>query len=274
MRASVPHASVGAGEIGPVSLKIVVMNPKGGSGKTTIAINLAAFYAATGKPPALTDLDAQASSTRWLAKRTATVAPIHGVSPFNIPAKVTRSFAMRIPPNVERIIVDTPAALNKQQFAEVTGGADRILVPVLPSDIDIQAATRCIADLLLSGKVQRSDNRLAVVANRVKRNTVVFRSLMRFLEALKIPVVAVLRDSQNYIRSAESGLGLHEMKGARFRIDQAHWVSLIEWIEHGTVPPATTMWSDDQPAAETASDASEDIALHRVDVSRFIDRTS
>ena len=257
-----------------MTLKIVVMNPKGGSGKTTIAMNLAAFYAAHDKFPALMDLDAQASSTRWLAKRTAAVPPIHGVSPFNIPAKVTRTFAMRIPPGVQRIIVDTPAALNKREFAEVTGDADKILVPVLPSDIDIQAATRCIADLLLTGKVQRSDNRLAVVANRVKRNTLVFRSLMRFLEALRIPVVAVLRDSQNYIRAAETGLGLHEMKGARFRIDQANWESLIEWIERGTVPVATRLWTDDRPELEHTSEPTDDMALQRVDISRFIDKSS
>ena len=252
------------------------MNPKGGSGKTTIAMNLAAYYAVEGKTPALLDLDAQASSTRWLAKRTAAIPAIHGISPFNVPAKVTRAFAMRIPNDVQRIIVDTPAALSKQQFAEVTGDADRIIVPVLPSEIDIQAATRCIADLLLAGKVQRADNRLAVVANRVKRNTLIFKSLMRFLEALRIPVVAVLRDSQNYIRAAETGLGLHEMKGARFRIDQAHWVTLIDWIESGTVPAASGLWTDDRP--ETASsielEPSDAMALLRTDVSRFIDKIS
>ena len=161
---------------------------------------------------------------------------IHGVSPFNIPANVTRTFAMRIPPEVQRIVVDTPAAINKHQFIEFTRGADRVLIPVLPSDIDIQAVTRCIADLLLHAKIQRSENRIAVVANRVKRNTVMFRSLMRFLDSLKIPVVAVLPDSQHYIRAASTGIGLHEMNGARFRVDQAHWTSLIEWIEHGTRP--------------------------------------
>lgn len=252
------------------------MNPKGGSGKTTIAMNLAAYYAANDRVPALIDLDAQASSTRWLAKRTAAVGAIHGISPFNVPAKVTRAFAMRIPNDADRVIVDTPAALSKQQFAEVTGDADRIIVPVLPSEIDIQAATRCIADLLLAGKVQRADNRLAVVANRVKRNTLIFRSLMRFLEALRIPVVAVLRDSQNYIRAAESGLGLHEMTGARFRIDQAHWVSLIDWIEAGTVPAASGLWTNDHPetSANVELEPSDAMALLRTDVSRFIDKTN
>jgi len=248
------------------------MNPKGGSGKTTIAMNLAAYYAVHGKFPVLNDLDAQASSTRWIAKRSADQPRVYGISPFNVPVNVTRSFAMRIPPETRRIIVDTPAALSKQQFAEITGDADKILVPVLPSDIDIQAATRCIADLLLAGKVQRSDNRLAVVANRVKRNTLVFRSLMRFLQALKIPVVAVLRDSQNYIRAAETGLGLHEMSGARSRIDQAHWVSLIDWIETGAVPSPDALFQHDNSGTENSAEAVEDQTPSRTDISRFIDK--
>lgn len=238
-----------------MAVKIVVLNPKGGSGKTTIATNLAAFYAARGQFPALQDLDSQASSTRWLAKRTEDMARIHGVSPFNVPAKVTRTFAMRIPNEVERIVVDTPAAINKHQYIEFTRSADRILIPVLPSDIDIQAVTRSIADLLLHAKIQRTENRMAVIANRVKPNTVVFHSLMRFLDSLKIPVIAVLRDSQNYIRAAESGVGLHEMKGPRFRADQANWGSLIDWIEDGKVPAGEKPWTEAATAdAETADE--------------------
>jgi chromosome partitioning protein len=246
-----------------VAIKIVVLNPKGGSGKTTIATNLAAYYASRGQFPALQDLDAQASSTRWLAKRTEAMPRIHGVSPFNIPAHVTRTFAMRMPPEVERIVVDTPAAVSKQQFAEFTRGADRIVVPVLPSDIDIQAVTRCIADLLLHTKIQRSENRIAVVANRVKRNTVIFGSLMRFLDSLKIPVIAVLRDSQNYIRAAESGVGLHEMKGSRLRVDQTHWLTLIDWLEHGVIPPRDAPWKGTRNAeAAVDDDVTEPVATH------------
>jgi chromosome partitioning protein len=221
---------------------IVVLSPKGGSGKTTIAINLASWYAANGQFPVLKDLDTQCSSARWLAKRGEQLPRIHGVSPYNVPAKMTRAFAMRIPPEADRIVIDTPAALNKHQLAEYTRGAKRIIVPVLPSDIDIQAVARSIADLLLHGKIQRSDGRLAVVANRVKRNTVVFKSLMRFLESLKVPVVAVLRDSQNYVKAASSGLGLPEMTGARVRADQAQWAPLIDWVEHGTIPAQGDAW--------------------------------
>ncbi len=121
---------------------------------------------------------------------------------------VTRSFATRVPADTQMVIVDTPAALAKYDFVDMTRGADKILIPVLPSDIDIHAATRCIADLLLIAKIPRNENRLAIIANRVKRNTVVFRSLMRFLDSLDIPVASVLRDSQNYIRSIERGLGV------------------------------------------------------------------
>jgi chromosome partitioning protein len=243
-----------------VTLKTVVLNPKGGSGKTTIATNLAAYYAARGQPPALQDLDAQGSSTRWLAKRTERMPRIHGMSPFNVPANVTRTFAMRIPADVERLIVDTPAALNKLQLADFTRQADRIIVPVLPSDIDIQAVTRCIADLLLGAKIQRGDNRIAVVANRVKRNTTMFKSLMRFLDSLKIPIVAVLRDSQAYIKAAESGVGLHEMKGARLRVDQVHWAPLIEWLENGVVPVGETAWAafTKTKASKSAASADDD----------------
>ena len=94
----------------------------------------------------------------------------------------------------------------------MTKDADAIIVPVLPSDIDIHACSRCIADLLLIAKVRRDENRIGVIANRVKRNTLIYQSLMRFLETLRIPVIATLRDSQNYVRAAELGLGLYEMK--------------------------------------------------------------
>ena len=95
---------------------------------------------------------------------------------------------------------------------ELTRDADKVIVPVLPSDIDIHAASRCIADLLLVAKIKRAENRIGVIANRVRKNTLMFQSLMRFLEKLDIPVIATIRDSQNYVRAAEQGVGIHEMK--------------------------------------------------------------
>ena len=214
--------------------KIVILNPKGGSGKTTIATNLAAYYASNGQPPALMDYDSQGSSTRWLSKRSEDLAYVHGVATYENHAGMTRSFALRVPPEIERVVIDTPAAFPRHELVEFTRSADKIIIPVLPSDIDIHAATRTIADLLLNAKISRHEGRLAVVANRVKSNTIVFRSLMRFLDSLDIPVAAVLRDTQNYIRSAESGLGLHEMPHSQTAKDIAQWKRLINWLEDDT----------------------------------------
>jgi chromosome partitioning protein len=104
-------------------------------------------------------------------------------------------------------------------------------VPVLPSDIDIHACSKCIADLLLIAKVRRDENRIGVVANRVRRNTVIYQSLMRFLETLRIPVIATLRDSQNYVRAAEQSLGLHEMKRQVVEQDLADWEPMLAWLK-------------------------------------------
>ena len=131
---------------------------------------------------------------------------------------MTRAWQMRIPPDSEHVIVDTPAAVPAQDMPDMTKSADAIIVPVLPSDIDIHACSKCIADLLLIAKVRRDEYRIGVVANRVKRNTVIYQSLMRFLETLRIPVIATLRDSQNYVRAAEQGTGIHEMK--RYVVEQ------------------------------------------------------
>ncbi len=210
--------------------KIVLLNPKGGSGKTTIAINLASHYAVAGLQPTLMDMDAQGSTTRWLSKRAKGQPTIHGIVGFERNSRVTRSFATRLPPDSQRLIVDTPAALEPQRLPDITRNATAILVPVLPSDIDIHAAAKCISDLLLIAKIRREEQRIAVIANRVKKNTLIFKSLMRFLETLQIPVVATLRDSQNYIRAAESGIGLFELKPYLVRDDLEQWLPLVGWL--------------------------------------------
>jgi chromosome partitioning protein len=211
--------------------KIVVLNTKGGSGKTTVATNLAAYYAWRGSRVALMDLDPQGSSMRWLKVRPQDLPPIHPIAAYEKRLNVTRAFALSAPPGTERIIVDTPAALPALQLPETVRDASAIVVPVLPSEIDIHAASRCIADLLLVAKVHRSEKRLVIVANRARRYTKAYLSLMRFLQSLRIPVAAVLRDSQAYVRSAETGMGLHEMKGALLQEDLDSWKPLIDWLE-------------------------------------------
>ncbi len=217
--------------------KIIVLNPKGGSGKTTLATNLASHFAVLGLRPTLMDMDPQGSSMRWLKKRQSDQPVIHGVAGYERNPRVTRTFAMRIPRGCERVIVDTAAALDAQRLPETTRNSNAILVPVLPSDIDLHAAAKCISNLLLIAKIHRSEQRIGVVANRVKKNTVSFKSLMRFLETLRIPVVAVLRDSQSYIRSAECGQGLFEMKPNTVQEDLETWEPLLAWLaRRGELP--------------------------------------
>ena len=211
--------------------RIIILNPKGGSGKTTIASNLAACYAVAGHRPALMDLDPQGSSMRWLRKRPEDAAPIHGIAGFERTAAVTRSWQLRIPAECTAVIVDTPAALEANALPEITRGADAVLVPVMPSDIDIHATAKCIADLLLVAKIRRSDNRIGIVANRVRANTLVSQSLTRFLQSLDIPLVATLRDTQNYVRSAEAGVGIYEMPRWQVQQDLEQWAKLTAWLD-------------------------------------------
>src|SRR5690606_1214052 len=190
-------------------------------------------------------------SMRWLSKRTKDQIAIHGIAGYERNPRVTRSFAMRLPLDTERLIVDTAAALDPQRLPEITRNATAVLVPVLPSDIDIHAAAKCISDLLLIAKIRRDEQRIAVIANRVKKNTLVYRSLMRFLETLRIPVISTLRDSQNYIKAAEAGVGLFEMKPYLVREDLEQWQPIVNWLmqRRGVeVPPgspaltATSLW--------------------------------
>lgn len=231
--------------------KIVVLNAKGGSGKTTVATNLAAYYAWAGSRVALMDMDPQGSSMRWLRQRPAGLPAIHGIAAYEKRAGVTRSFALSAPPGTERLVVDTPAGLPALQFPDVVRDASAIVVPILPSEIDIHAAARCIADLLLVGRVHRSEQRLVIVANRARRNTKAYESLIRFLKSLRIPVAAVLRDSQAYVRTAEVGMGLHEMKGALLKEDLESWKPLVDWLERrasSVVPLEETTPAETLPA--------------------------
>ena len=217
--------------------KIIVLNTKGGCGKSTIATNLAAYYAVQGYQTSLMDYDPQGSSMRWLAKRDESRPLVNGIAAAERSNSVTRSWQLRVPMQTERLIVDTPAGLDPQRLTEVTRKAHAVIIPVMPSDIDIHAASRCIADLLLVAKLDRREDRIAVIANRAKRNTIVYKALTRFLESLEIPFVTSLRDSQNYINASSEGIGIHEMQGARLERDLKDWAALTEWLESRPTTP-------------------------------------
>src|SRR5215469_2993451 len=234
--------------------RIVVLNPKGGSGKTTIAINLASYLAAQGHTPVLMDFDPQGSSVRWVKKRKPEQPHVHVIAAFEKDSRTTRAFQLRVPDLATHVIIDTPAALEARQLPEMTRDADKILVPVLPSDIDIHTCSRCIRDLLLVGKVRREDDRIGVIANRVRRNTLTYQSLIRFLHTLGIPIVATIRDSQNYVRAAELGVGVHEMKSYVAHDDVEQWMPLINWLAR---PRGEQTPPGNAPQAPSTTEATE-----------------
>ncbi len=216
--------------------RVVVLNSKGGSGKTTLATNLAAYYAQQGRKTALIDYDDQGSATFWLSKRASHLPPIQSIPAYKHTHSVTRSWFLRAEPNTQNVVVDSPAGLDLTGFAHMLDKADAILIPVLPSDIDIHAASHCIADLLLVAKQHKRRERIAVVANRVRKNALVYHRLCRFLDSLGIPFITTLRDTTQYVKASDLGLGIHELKSTRTKDDLDAWQPLIDWLDHKSMP--------------------------------------
>ena len=217
----------------PDALRILVVNGKGGCGKTTIATNLAAAYARLGYSVALTDHDAQASSTHWLEQRPAPLPSIHLIAAHQRTAMyTTRAYQQRMPNHIERIIVDTPSAVSDKDLDTLLRGIDVILVPLLPSSIDIRAGARFIAQLLAHRSYRLRPAPVGVIANRVRPNTTTHVKLMHFLECLDVPTVATFRDSALYTRMAEHGTGIFDDDADTSAEREAkEWNSLLRWID-------------------------------------------
>jgi chromosome partitioning protein len=203
---------------------ILVTNAKGGCGKSTIATNLAAYYASEGYATALADYDPQSSALSWVAQRPDTMAPIAGVAAFDDGLK-------SLPRSTEYVIIDAPARSHGKELGELVRRAETILVPVLPSPIDIHAAAKFIEELLGLGKVADKHARVALVANRVKENTLIFEELDDYLTRLKVPYLTALREAQNYIRAYQRGLGIHELPPYLAWPDWEQWDPLLEWLD-------------------------------------------
>lgn len=200
---------------------ILVVNAKGGCGKTTLSTNLASYFATNEFNTVLVDFDPQQSALEWLKERNKDYYyEIQGVSPFQK--------RLRFAADVERVVLDAPARVEGKQLADLVRRADIILVPVLPSPIDMRAAATFIQELLLTGHAE--EKKIAVVANRVRENTLIYQQLNKFLKRLKIPFLASIRDSQNYIHVAEAGLGIFDMPWYLVSHDIEQWKPLVRWI--------------------------------------------
>lgn len=221
--------------------KILLINTKGGCGKTTLSTNLCAYFISHGIKTALHDYDPQGSSIQWneLRKNHPELPPILQVTNASIKpsAGQTRSFQMRTEPDTQIIIMDTPAGVGVDKLQEYVRMADSIIIPVMPSALDIHAVARFIQTLLIQGQARHLKKRIAIVANRVRTNTLIYHSLEKFLAKLSLPLVTHLRDTQNYIHAAQWGMGIHELQGPRYKQDHEHWEPLVRWLEEGIQPP-------------------------------------
>jgi len=201
---------------------ILIVNAKGGSGKTTISTNIASYYAGRGRKTVLADYDVQQSSLDWLAVRPQWREPIIGVAAsVGVPD---------VPPDTEVLVMDSPARVEGRHLAELVRRADLMLVPVMPSPFDMRTAANFIADLIMLARTSGTEQRIAVVANRVNQNTVTYLNLQKFLRSLKIPFVTSLRDTQNYIRAAENGIGIFELAPPMVEKDLEQWRPLTRWL--------------------------------------------
>jgi chromosome partitioning protein len=208
------------------------MNAKGGCGKTTVATNLAAYCASQGYATTLFDYDCQDSSMRWLKARPEDCTPINGVAAARPPpAGVTRSWHLRTEPNTRFIVTDTPAGYAGIDLQDRVAESDVILVPVLPSVIDMHSSADFIRDLLLVGKARARNKQIGIIANRTRIRTRSMQKLELFLHKLGIPVVGQIRDTQHYVRAAEQGVGVCELNDSAARRDVEPWVEIFAWIQ-------------------------------------------
>tara|TARA_A100001011_G_scaffold364914_1_gene416122 strand:+ start:201 stop:809 length:609 start_codon:yes stop_codon:yes gene_type:complete len=201
----------------------MVINSKGGSGKTTIAVNLAAYCAQNGLNTTLVDLDPQGSSTQWLKERPLNKATIKGTTKYNKPVKKSKNSV---------VIFDVPAAVYGSRLDTYIKKANTIVVPVMPSPIDIKAAKDFLNSLRSMGPVIRNKVKVGLVANRARATTNIFLELDTYLVKEKgLKYITAFRDNTNYIKSARSGLGIFEMGESATAQDRAEWKPLIRWLE-------------------------------------------
>jgi chromosome partitioning protein len=208
----------------------LVINSKGGSGKTTITTTLASYFACHGEPTAVLDYDMQGSSLNWLRVRDPLAPKIHGANA--APQKIgLRSFGRHVPEGTKQLIIDAPAGASGLLLQDMLSRSNCIVIPVQPSAIDIHATANFVRDLLLRGNIRSRNIRLAVVANRVRKASPVYQPLERFLTSLGLTIVTRLSDSEAFIKAAETGVGIFEMDASSCIAEREQFQPLIEWVD-------------------------------------------
>jgi chromosome partitioning protein len=208
---------------GPSMPVYVIANPKGGVGKSTLATNLAGWFARQGRPTMLGDTDRQQSSRRWLALRPDVVPHISGWS------GDLDDGIVRPPKGTTHVVLDTPAGLHGKRLDLVMKLADTLIVPLQPSLFDIQATHDFVQQL--QGSKRHDKVRIALVGMRVREHTISNDQLHAYLAGLPAPTVTYLRDTQNYVHVAAHGLTLWDVAPSRVERDLEQWQPLTRWVD-------------------------------------------
>ena len=206
-------------------LKVLVASSKGGAGKSTLATNLAAHYAVKGHNTVLVDADRQGSSLRWSEKRAA-----HANAVLGIPG-LRRDWEKHVPADAERVIIDTAAGIRASEVADYLDGIDAVVVPVLPSAIDLEATAPFLAELAELPRIKRGKVVVGIVANRLKPWTNASQLAIEEIKAFAFPLVAELRDTQGYVLANALGKSIFDYHSEQVRSHQDDWKGLLRWLK-------------------------------------------
>ena len=201
---------------------VLVANPKGGAGKTTLATNLSGYFANRGKKTTLCDLDRQQSALRWMAFRDPALPPVTGYYGGN-------QISLNLPRDADWVVVDAPAGLQGYKLSDYLRNVDKVVIPLVPSIFDM-AATEDFLNSMRSD-IRSKRTKVGIVAMRVDPRTKAASMLEEFLTHFDIPIIAYLRNTQNYVNVAAAGASVFDPPRARHRRDVEQWCSLVDWVE-------------------------------------------
>jgi chromosome partitioning protein len=203
---------------------IVIANPKGGAGKSTLSTNVAGFLASQGHAVMLGDADIQQSSRLWLSLRPDTVPRI---TTWELQADLV--LTAKPPKGTTHVVIDTPGGLDGWRFKEVLGRADKIMVPIMPSIFDMYAAQTFLTKLREITRHSRS--KVGVVGMRVDERTLAASKLRQFMDTLELPIVGYLRDTQHYLHLAAHGLSMFDITPSKVEKDLLQWRPICQWLQ-------------------------------------------
>ena len=214
----------------------LVINAKGGVGKTTITTNLASYFAARDIVTTIADYDPQGSSLNWLQQRASEARKIHGADCAARLGGALQNGRRQIPRDTRQLIIDAPAGPSRLLLQDLLARAQAILIPVAPSSIDVHATANFIKELLLVGHVRVRNIRVAVVANRVRSSKPVYAPLEKFVATLGIPFLGKISDSEVYVEAAETGLGIYDLPADACSTELREFLAVVRWV-HGEQAP-------------------------------------